>query len=867
MQAPAPGTSHHQRKLLLDNWSLCATAPSSGPMTMPPEGSVWSPLPTLMPVAAALRALKQWSPDEPARRFDAQDWWYRLTFDAPGIDPACERYLGFDGLATLAQVWLNSTPLLTSNNMFVSHACDVSKQLKPVGNELLICFRSLDTALAVRRKRPRWRAPMIEHQQLRWFRTTVLGRTPGWSPPCQIVGPWKDIWLEERGTVELEQFALELNVDGADGLVKCQLQVGSVAGRAIEAVHLKLDRHQQTHATRLHCGPVTGSFTGELRIPGVALWWPHTHGEPAQYGGLLAVRIAGTREDINIDLGQLGFRTIALDRGDGNFALSVNGVPVFCRGACWTPLDPVTLRSSPENCRAALVQARAAGMNMLRVAGTMVYEEDHFFEACNELGLLVWQDFMFANMDYPLDDEAFRQSALAEVRKQLKRLQSNPCLALLCGNSEVAQQASMWGAARELWQSEFFDETLAQLCSELAPGTPYWPSSAHGGSFPHQANAGTTSYYGVGAYLRSPEDARRSELKFASECLAFANVPPASTLARMPGGLATRAHHPAWKARSPRDLGAGWDFDDVRDHYLGTLFNTDPTKLRSTDHDRYLTLSRITTAEIMAAAFAEWRRPGSTCNGALVLFLRDLWAGAGWGVLDDAGIPKACFHGLKRVLQPLAVFLSDEGVNGLFVHAINEDGVSRQVELELKAWRDGDVLVASAQKAWNLPPRSAQSLPCLDLFEHFMDLGYAYRFGPMPCAAVTATLKDAHGTLLAAAFHFPGGLSAQPESDVGLSARACMRNPQTIELTICTTRLAQSVHFDLPGFHADDEYFHLEPNSCIQVTLRGSGNTPVSGYVHALNSARSARIDVVVAAETGTMEQKKPGNALHEHDQ
>jgi beta-mannosidase len=355
-------------------------------------------------------------------------------------------------------------------------------------------------------------------------------------------------------------------------------------------------------------------------------------------------------------------------------------------------------------------------------------------------------------------------------------------------------------------------------------------------------------------------------LKFASECLAFANVPPASTLARMPGGLATRAHHPAWKARSPRDLGAGWDFDDVRDHYLGILFNTDPAKLRSTDHDRYLTLSRITTAEIMAAAFAEWRRPGSTCNGALVLFLRDLWAGAGWGVLDDAGIPKACFHGLKRVLQPLAVFLSDEGVNGLFVHAINEHGVSRPVELELKAWRDGDVLVASAQKAWNLPPRSAQSLPCLDLFEHFMDLGYAYRFGPMPCGAVTATLKDAHGSLLAAAFHFPGGLSAQPESDVGLSARAFMRDTQTIELTVCTKRLAQSVHFDLPGFHADDEYFHLEPNCCVQVTLRRTGKAPVSGYVHALNSARSARIDVMVKPEAEHPEQKDTGNVLHEHD-
>jgi beta-mannosidase len=867
MQAFAPDESHYQRKLLLANWSVCATGPSTETRASPPEGTEWLAIKTLMPVAAALRALKRWSLDEPARRFDAQDWWYRLTFDAPLLTPGSRRYLGFDGLATLAQVWLNGAPLLTSNNMFLSHVCDVSDQLKPVGNELLICFRSMDEALAIRRKRPRWRAPMIEHQQLRWFRTTVLGRTPGWSPPCAVVGPWKDVWLEERSTVELKQVRIEPTVDGAEGVVKCRLQIASISGSPIQSVHLHLDRGQRTYSALLHSEPDTGNFTGELRIPAVALWWPHTHGEPSLYSAWLAVRVAGSSDDIRISLGHFGFRTIALDRQDGNFALSVNGVPVFCRGACWTPLDSVSLRSSPEDCRAALMQARAAGMNMLRVAGTMVYEEAHFYEACSQMGLLIWQDFMFANMDYPLDDAAFRQSALIEARQQLEQLQSQASVALLCGNSEVAQQAAMWGAARELWQSEFFDETLAGLCNELAPGTPYWPSSAYGGSFPHQANSGTTSYYGVGAYLRSAEDARRSGLRFASECLAFANVPPVSTLARMPGGLATRAHHPGWKARSPRDLGAGWDFDDVRDHYMGILFNTDPTRLRATDHDRYLTLSRITTAEVMASAFTEWRLPGSTCNGALVLFLRDLWPGAGWGVLDDAGIPKACFHGLKRVMQPLAVSLSDEGTNGLFVHAINERGECRQVELELKAWRDGDVLVASAQRAWNLPARSAQSLPCLALFEHFMDLGYAYRFGPMPCDAVTATLKDLHGNLLAASFHFPDGLTAKPESDVGLSARAVMPDAQTIELTVCTKRLAQSVHFDLPGFDADNEYFHMQPNSCIQITLRGTGNPPVSGSVHALNSARSARIEIVVRPVTETAEHERPAKVLHEYNE
>ena len=137
------------------------------------------------------------------------------------------------------------------------------------------------------------------------------------------------------------------------------------------------------------------------------------------------------------------------------------------------------------------------------------------------------------------------------------------------------------------------------------------PKAGRPCAFPHVADAGTTSYYGVGAYERPIADARRSNLRFATECLAFACIPDDAALARMPGGLATRAHHPAWKSRSPRDLGAGWDFDDVRDHYVRELFAEDPMRLRHADHDRYLALGRCAIAEVMGAAYAEWRRAGA----------------------------------------------------------------------------------------------------------------------------------------------------------------------------------------------------------------------------------------------------------------
>jgi beta-mannosidase len=835
---PETASRHRRRPALAGDWRVCAVAAGD---PVPAENEGWHAIPSPMTAAAALRHLGLWSLDGAPRAFDAQDWWYRLRFDAPR-GPKGRMVLGFDGLATLAQAWLNGEPLLTSTNMFVSHECEVGDRMRDSGNELLLRFGALEPELQPRRPRPRWRTPMVAHQQLRWFRTTLLGRTPGWSPPAAPVGPWRDVWLARREEVSVRTLGLEARVEGSTGIVTCRLQLEAAAHSGNASVDLRLERGGRVEIQRLDWDGATQTFQGQLRIHDVDLWWPHTHGQPALYNASAVIRMNGSAQAAIIGIGRLGFRTIEVDTADGDFALSVNGVAVFCRGACWTALDPVSLRCEAGACHAAVAQARTAGMNMLRVAGTNVYEEDHFYDACDELGILVWQDFMFANMDYPAADAAFGASVELEVRQQLQRLHARPCLAVLCGNSEVEQQAAMWGAPRESWSCGLFDTTLPRLCAELAPRTPYWPSSAHGGAFPHQANSGTTSYYGVGAYLRPLEDARRAELRFATECLAFANVPAPAAIARMPGGPSTRVHQPGWKERSPRDLGAGWDFDDVRDHYLNMLFHTDVQALRRVDHERYLALGRIATAEVMAASFAEWRRPASTCRGALVLMLRDLWAGAGWGLVDDAGVPKACWHALRRVLQPLTLFFTDEGVNGLFVHVVNEAAHEQRVEVELSAWRDGDVKVAAGSKTVAAPARGGCSVTGVELLGHFMDLGYAYRFGPLPCDAVVATLRDGLGQVLAQAFHFPGGLPAAVQTDIGLSASLARLDAGTAELSVRTQRFAIGVHFDIAGFTADDEHFHLPPQRERRIRLHGTGPLPPSALVHALNSAKPARV-------------------------
>jgi beta-mannosidase len=288
----------------------------------------------------------------------------------------------------------------------------------------------------------------------------------------------------------------------------------------------------------------------------------------------------------------------------------------------------------------------------------------------------------------------------------------------------------------------------------------------------------------------------------------------------MPGGAALRVHHPAWKARTPRDLGAGWDFEDVRDHYLQCFYRVDPVALRTDDPARYLALSRALSAEVMMAAFGEWRRPASSCRGALVWFLRDLWAGAGWGLLDDQGLPKAAFHGLKRALAPVALFISDEGTNGLDLHFVNEPARPFSGEIGVALYRDDGLHMRESTQHHVVPAHGALTLPLAHWFDEFVDLSRAYRFGPAEHAVVVATLRDDRGTQIAQAFQFPEGLPARVERSVGLRASAGALADGSVEVQLKSEGFAQSLHFDVPGFVAEDEYFHLAPGGERRVRLR-----------------------------------------------
>ena len=479
-------------------------------------------------------------------------------------------------------------------------------------------------------------------------------------------------------------------------------------------------------------------------------------------------------------------------------------------------------------------------MNMVRVGATMGYGDDSFYSLCDEFGLLVWQDFAFANFDYPAGDPAFRASVALEARQFLARARG-PSLAVLCGASEVAQQAAMLGMPPALWSNELFDVVLPQLVGELRPDVPYVAHSPSGGDLPFVADVGISHYYGVSAHRRPIEEARRAGVRFSAESLGFANVPEDGLLAA-PFALepdAPRIIHPDFVARDPHDVAASWAFEDIRNHYTQALYGVDVASLRREDPGRFLYFARATSAEVMEATFAEWRRDGSPTRGALVWFLRDLHDGAGWGVIDARNVPKSAWFALKRAFRPVTVILTDENLNGLKLSLINETAVPRPVRLQLFCLRGGETVVMDAATELTLAPRRTVALAATTLWGGFFDTTYAFRFGEPAHDATVARLTDAaSGALLAEALHFPLG-RGHVRHELGLAARVEPDGDGGWRIVLTTRRLAQSLCIRCVGARTADNWFHLAPGTVRTVDLVEQTGA-ITGTVEALNGLGTA---------------------------
>ena len=371
-------------------------------------------------------------------------------------------------------------------------------------------------------------------------------------------------------------------------------------------------------------------------------------------------------------------------------------------------------------------------------------------------------------------------------------MSGRPSLAVVCGNSEVEQQVAMLGLPPEMGRSEFYDDALPALVHAAGIDAAYVPSAPTGGARPFRTDAGVANYFGVGAYLRPLDDARRAAVLFASECLAFANVPNDTPPDRRAGVM--------------RDVGADWDFADVRDHYLREIHG------RTVEDSDYWEHARHVTGELMAAVFGEWRRKSSPCAGGIVLWLRDLAPGSGWGLLASDGRPKLAWHHLRRAVAPIAVWFVDEGLNGLALHMANDTRAPIVATLRLSLYRDEELLVDEVETTVQLDPHSVREDDVEALLGRFVDIGFTYRFGEPQQDTVVATLiRDDRD--LAKAFFKPAGIEGRgggTAGELGLQVET-QRDGAVLDVRLRATRVVHGVRLEAAGAELDDDGFDLEP--------------------------------------------------------
>ncbi len=805
-----------------NGWQLASTVPGDEP-----GATDWYPIPAARSVNALLNDgvldhLPRLAVAQPGER----DWWYRLAL--PEERPA-HAVITLAGLATLYDLWIDDQPALSGHNAFITDYV----ALPASARQLTLRFRSLARAVNERKPRPQWKTGLVNNN-LRWYRTSLLGHT-AWSGSLWAIGPCEPMVCRSNAHTWLDQWSLCPVVQGSD----CQVLIRPPENTPPDLSDTRL-------TLQLSDAPsIALSGTDETRSFGdLPLWQVHSQGTPHRHRFTLAVWQG--EECLAEKTVLLGFRAIDVTRNDQTLAFQINQRSLFMRGACWSHSNLAGYEFDAGKARKILTAARDAGLNMVRIGGTMQYEADAFYELCDELGLLVWQDAAFANMDYPHDDPDWLASASTEIRQQARRLSQYASVVAWCGNSEVEQQAAMLGQPRDRWRNPWFAEHLPALLREANPDWPYWPSTPCDGALPFHTDTGLAHYFGLGAYRRDEQDLQLSQVLFTPECLGHSHLPDDAFIARHFGAPAPLTHTPAWKAGVPRDAGCGWDFEDIRDHYLQQYFHTDPVRLRSVDPAGYAQRSRLLTGYLLSQAFRLWRSSASPCQGALTWWLNDLVPGAGWGLFDSDGGAKPALHGVASAWQSVQVSLVPRGLNGHSLSCINEGPtpVDARLNVMLLNTRRGNRL--DHQQPLTLAAHS-DSLTSLDVvLDGFQDTTASYQFGAEPWDVIAVSLRDGNNALLSQHCHFPTGLDLPVEYDRDTLGLTCEieRQGADVWLTLSAQRFVFFAEFTLTGWQAERQGVHLLPGAPQRIRLvpDSPDQTRLRGHLSALNLASKIRL-------------------------
>lgn len=636
------------------------------------------------------------------------DWSYRTSFTFAPADE--QRHdLVFDGLDTIATVLLNDTEIGRTANQHRSYRFDVTDLIQTGRNVLEVRFEGPVTA-AHRLSQELGERPRAYGHPFNAIRKMAAGYGWDWGPDLAGVGIWKSVQIESWSLVRLGSVRPLAFADGTAGRLETHVELewaapsAGSAGKATEPTEaaevIEVLVSLADQAVAVPVVPGNAEARVDLMIEDVELWWPIGYGSQRRYD--VVVRLGDQSYEIKV-----GFRTVELatepDQHGTGFAVVVNGTPIYVKGFNWIPDDALLTRLSPATYRTSIDEAVSGGANLLRVWGGGIYESDDFYAVCDELGLLVWQDFLFACATYA-EEEPLRGEVIAEAREAVTRLSSHPSLAVWNGNNENIWGYVEWGWRQPLagrtWGDGYYSEILPTIVAELDPRTPYSPGSPYSYAKYHHPNddrSGTMHIWDVWNQL-DYSHYRDYPARFVSE-FGFQGPPGWSTLFSVvhdepadPYGTQMLVHQKAHQGNLKLERGLG-------DHL--PMWSTSPTA----EMDDWHWLTSLNQARAVGFGVEHLRSYYPRNRGAIVWQLNDNWPVISWAAVDYAGVRKPLWHALKRVYADrLLTFQPRRDEDGVEVLALIAHNDAAEV------W-SGELVITRRGTGVGTPVLAEQRLP------------------------------------------------------------------------------------------------------------------------------------------------------------
>jgi len=715
-----------------------------------------------------------------------REWTYETELTA-GAGPHEQTDLVFDGLDTVAEILLDGRPLGRTRNMHRSYRFDVTG----LSGRLTVRFASAYAEAEAVRGRLGER-PGAYAEPYQYLRKMACSFGWDWGPTLVTAGIWRPVRLERWSTARIARVRPLVTVE--DGVGQIELAVDVERSR-VEAP-LTLEASAGGVRARARIDGTAG--TVRLRVPDVRLWWPRGYGEQPLYD--VELTLSHGDEALDAWRRRTGFRTVELDtsadaHGTG-FTLVVNGERLFARGVNWIPDDVFPSRITRERYRHRLEQAAGAGVDLVRVWGGGIYEDEDFYDACDELGLLVWQDFPFACAAYP-EEQPLRGEVEAEARENVVRLMPHPSLVLWNGNNENLWGFRDWdweqGLAGDSWGEGYYLGVLPRVVAELDPTRPYTAGSPWSGSWRHHPNdPAHGTHHSWEVWNRADyADYRRDVPRFVAE-FGWQAPPAHATLRRALPGEDPAPDSPGMLHHQKAEDGNGKLERGLARHFA----------VPEGDFDRWHYLTQVNQARAVAAGVEHWRSHWPVCAGTVVWQLNDCWPVTSWAAIDGDGREKPLYHELRRLYADRLLTVRADG-DGLVVAAVNQSAEDWRGTLRLRRMSVDGAPIAEAAPALDAGGRTVA------VVEVPVEL--------LPEGPGEFLVADADGVR---AWHFPAPDREipypRPEFEVALAPDGITVTARTLVRDL----LLQADRLD-PGARADRGLVTLLPGEEVTIGVRG----------------------------------------------